>query len=341
MVNRYVEQSIKIVSPIIPFTVVKNLVGTNLMLPSYHTVSDEDLSHVKHLYPYKNTTEFRKALDFFLQHYTPICLSELLEHINKGSGLPDNAFFLTFDDGFRESYDVIAPILKEKGIPATFFLVTNWIDNKMLFYRHKASVLIEALRKSGNPNLLEKVKAVFLSHDMQVTDFEAGILAINYYQQQMLDEIALVLEVDFDDYLIRNKPYLDCAQIHDLIEAGFTIGAHSVDHPLYSMLPLEDQLYQTRESVRYIKEKFSLNYGAFAFPYNDKGVSKKYFETTFGQDGVDISFGTSSMRQDVYPNSLQRTEMETIPLSARDMISVRYSIKLARRMFGDKAIRRN
>jgi peptidoglycan/xylan/chitin deacetylase (PgdA/CDA1 family) len=30
---------------------------------------------------------------------------------------------LTFDDGFRENYDVIATILKEKGITATFFRI--------------------------------------------------------------------------------------------------------------------------------------------------------------------------------------------------------------------------
>ena len=50
----------------------------------------------------------------------------------EGSGKLDRrCLHLTFDDGFRELHDVVAPILLRKGIPATFFVNSAFIDNKI------------------------------------------------------------------------------------------------------------------------------------------------------------------------------------------------------------------
>ena len=95
-------------------------------------------------------------------------------------------------------------------------------------------------------------------------------------------------------------------QIKGLIKEGFNIGDHSIDHPLYSLLSLRDQLYQTIESVKLIRERFSLYYGAFAFPHSDNNVSKKFFVELYNSGLVDISFGTGGMIKDCVPNNLQR-----------------------------------
>ena len=65
--------------------------------------------------------------------------------------LPPNSFLLTFDDGFREIYDIIAPILLDKGIPATFFISSGFLDNRELCYQHKASLLVEKVRNGISP----------------------------------------------------------------------------------------------------------------------------------------------------------------------------------------------
>ena len=43
----------------------------------------------------------------------------------------------------REATSVIAPICREKGVPATFFLTTGFLDNRALGDRHLASLLLQ------------------------------------------------------------------------------------------------------------------------------------------------------------------------------------------------------
>jgi peptidoglycan/xylan/chitin deacetylase (PgdA/CDA1 family) len=60
--------------------------------------------------------------------YTTISLYELLLHLTQGAPLPDKPVILTFDDGYRDNYDNAFPLLLEQGMTATFFIVTDFID---------------------------------------------------------------------------------------------------------------------------------------------------------------------------------------------------------------------
>ena len=124
------------------------LSGQHLILPFYHAVSDEDLIHLKHLYPVISTSRFGKDLDFLQQNYNAVSHNYLIDNKFSTTLRSKRAFFLSFDDGLRQFYDVVAPILLRKGIPATFFVNTGFIDNKDMFYRLKISILIEKVLKT-------------------------------------------------------------------------------------------------------------------------------------------------------------------------------------------------
>jgi len=316
--------------PTIPLFLLKKLLKKALILPYYHIVSDREVPHVKHLYSFRNTTQFRDDLDFFLKNYSPLSLADLLERLKNDNSAPETAFHLTFDDGFSEQYGVVAPTLKEKGIPATFFLVSDFLDNKKLFYRHKASILVENLKRANGSKSRHELARILSKYGVNSTDFESAILSVRYEQKGVLDEIAPLLNVDFAEYLTNSKPYLTSPQVSKLVEDGFTIGAHGVDHRMYTSLSLKDQLYQTRESVDVITKCFSLEYRAFAFPHLDSGVSRGYFDAIFSNGYVDISFGTSGMIEDVYHNNLQRFPMEKTKEPAEIVIAREYVSKLAR-----------
>ncbi|WP_262708643.1 polysaccharide deacetylase family protein [Natronoflexus pectinivorans] len=66
-------------------------------------------------------------------------------------------FHLTFDDGLSEIYHETIPILEKKGIPATIFLNTGFIDNKKMFYRFKSSLVIESIKGQNGVDVLFKI----------------------------------------------------------------------------------------------------------------------------------------------------------------------------------------
>ena len=320
---------------IIPFPVLKRIGSCKLIILYYHVVSDEDVPHISSLYKHKGTRQFVDDLEFLLKHYSPIGLPDVISWIRGKNGLSPNCFLLTFDDGFREIYDVIAPILLDKGIPATFFVSSAFLDNRELSYQHKASLLVEKIRKGTSPKIKGEVKGILAKMDISFSGLSEGVLNVDYGRRKVLDRIAEILLVDFEGYLNETQPYLTCGQVKDLIDRGFSIGGHSIDHPHYSMLSLSEQLEQTIESVRLIRNTFGLDYGAFAFPHNDAGVAHDFFRRIQEGGLIDITFGTGGLIEGSLRSHRQRVSLENPLLPARELIAWQYVRKLYRQLKRD------
>jgi peptidoglycan/xylan/chitin deacetylase (PgdA/CDA1 family) len=292
------------------------------------------------LYRHKSVSSFKTDLDILLKHFTPIGLLDFLDHVKRGRRLPERAFLLTFDDGFREMSDTVAPVLAAKGISATFFLNSAFIDNRQMCYLNKASLVVEALQQRRSRSLAEKVVRFLRSRGIPCDRAESGTLSITYQQRAVVDELAEIVELDFDEYLAKFQPYLTADQTKALIQRGFTFGAHSVDHPRYSALSLNAQLAQTTESLRRVQEAFQLTYGAFAFPHSDDKVSREFFDT-LGRSGLlDVSFGTAGMVSDSAPNHFQRFSLESPAETADRIIAFQLFRRLSRKMTGSATIAR-
>lgn len=294
-----------------------------IILPLYHTVSDKQLPHIANLYKVKNVKEFKNDLDFFLRNYQSVNIKEIISIIKNGNKLKKTVFHLSFDDGLKEVRTIIAPILLEKGVHATFFLNPSFLDNKFLFYRFKASLIIDALKRFDFSNAVKKeIKSLLLDIDGDCV--QKKILNLSYNHTDLLDEIGGLLNVSFEGYLEKESPFLSTDDVHWLISKGFTIGAHSLDHPKYSDIPLEEQLQQTINSLNYLKTNFNIDEKYFAFPFTDVGVSDDFFNEVFEKQILELSFGTSGLSTHKSKFHFQRIPMERALMSPKNIIKLEY-----------------
>ncbi|NUO01588.1 MAG: polysaccharide deacetylase family protein [Saprospiraceae bacterium] len=315
--------------------------GQRFIVPVYHAVADENPEHIRHLYPVKTVREFTADLDFLLKTYQPIRLADLELLLNEGIFPKTNAFLLTFDDGLREFFDLIAPLLLQKGIPAICFLNSDFIDNRGLFFRYKASLLIGTFERKKEQASNPLVTQWLRQYAAGAKNIRSALLSVSYQHQGALDELAAVIDFDFSDYLTRQQPYLNSGQVASLQKQGFFFGAHSCDHPEYRFLSLEEQIRQTRESVADVCERFALPYRTFAFPFTDYGVSKAFFQNLYGQAPVlDLSFGCAGLKKDSFPRHIQRIPFETGDLSAKEILNNEYLYFLLKALAGKNRIRR-
>lgn len=270
---------------------------TPVFLPFYHVVSNEKLPHILN-YPYRTVEQFEKELDFFLKYFKPVSLAELLEAKNQ----KEKIFHITFDDGLKESAEIIAPVLTKKGIPATFFVNTAFIDNRQLFHKYKASlILIEMNRKfhvQAN-NILGKNGLA-----------GENILKAEIDQNDLLDDVADLLQVNFQDFLRKKQPYLTTGQIKQLQSNGFTIGAHSADHPEFYKVNEEEQIEQVRESMQWIVNNIQPEIRAFSFPFTDHGVPASVLKNIKEENICDVTFGTAGVKYDTFDFHFQRYPVE-------------------------------
>jgi peptidoglycan/xylan/chitin deacetylase (PgdA/CDA1 family) len=316
-----------------PIPLVPAILGNPLVIPYYHMVTDEAVPHVKHLYKYRTIRQFTQDLDFFLAHYEPVTLDDLLRHLDGNRSLPKRSFLLTFDDGFREMHDVVAPILKAKGVPATFFLTTGFIDNVDMAHHCKFSLLVEHLAQISSPNIKAGMQQILAENRVVQNSIESQLLSIRYAQRHLATEIARVCEYDFGQYLAARQPYLNSDQIRSLLKQGFSIGAHSVDHPLYADLSLKEQTRQTVESIRFLVNHFEFDHRVFAFPHSDAGVGEEFFKEMRDKRLLEISFGTAGMRRHFFQWNLERFSMENSSLAAAQIVRMNYLRGLRWRMF--------
>lgn len=301
-------------------------------LPLYHTVSDEQLIHIKNLYRARNSAEFERDLDFFLKYYKPVSPADFVDSIIKDTPLTENSFMLSFDDGLREFHDVIAPILLRKGIPAVCFLNSNFIDNKDLFFRYKTSILIEKLR---NPEIHTKeVKHWFATQHLASLNFRHQLHSVTDLNKHLLDELAQLIGFDFNDFLKTQKPYLETAQIKSLMDKGFSFGAHSIDHPRYMHIPFDEQIRQTKESLDDLVARFNLPNRLFAFPFSDWDVKHEFFDTILDSEPpiADLSFATAGLKHDEVRKNIHRIPIEIDNYTAQEVVYGEYLYYLAKRI---------
>ncbi len=294
----------------------------NLLLPFYHTISNQRVNHISNLYPVRNEQLFIKDIDFLLKHFEPVNIDVINTKIKNNELFTKPSFHISFDDGLSELYDSVLPILEKKGVPATFFINTDFVDNKALFYRYKVSLILEKLK--SNNDLLKPVAELLSTKSTDLISVSKALLQLNFQSIDLIDSIATKIEISFEDYLKVNKPYLTTEQIKDMINRGFSIGSHSVDHPFFKEIALDEQKKQLTESFQFLAEKFDIKYKYFSFPFSDEGVSLDFFEWLYKDEKCDLTFGTSGLKHDHARNHIHRVAFDGALSPAEDIVKSQY-----------------
>jgi peptidoglycan/xylan/chitin deacetylase (PgdA/CDA1 family) len=319
----------------VPFAMWHWISGVKLIVPHWHVVSDLELPHVSALYRFRSIRQFKADLEFFLKHYSPVTEQDVISSVHHDRPLPPRSVLFTFDDGFREIHDVVAPLLRAKGVPAIFFLITSAIDNRLLCYPQKKSLLVRALAGKQTAAALDEARRV-LSSAPESTNSSLGlrIRAVSYRQRHVLDRLGPILGCDFEGYLASEKPYLSTEQVQTLARQGFAVGAHSVHHAPYAELSLEEQLHETRDSIQWLSERFEVNCRSFAFPYRDNGVPLAFFRAIFAEGDLKLSFGTGGLIPHAFPFNLPRFSTERTDLTAAEVLAAQFGRSVVRWTLG-------
>lgn len=313
----------------IPVRWLVQLSGMYFILPFYHIVSDQKPAHVQHLYPIRTIKRFEEDLLFFLSHFEAVTPTKFLQRMRTTSDFQKPFFLISFDDGFSEVFRFAIPIMEKYGLKCICFINTNFIDNKSLFYRCKASLIGDHITHNTELSSIIPLDEIPSSDD---------ILGITFSGRSRLDSIALKFNISFDEYLRTYQPYMTWDQLMDLQSEGHCIGAHSADHPHYSEISESERRDQTMTSVNTIVERLSPTFKMFSFPFTDHGIPVDHFKWL--ASAVDISFGTAGLKQDYAINHFQRIPMEVGNYDAASIIYGEYLMAVARRIFGKNKVQR-
>lgn len=324
-------------SKVIPTKLLSTITSQRVILPFYHTISDKSLPHLNNLYEVRRTQTFIKDMEYLCKHFIPVDLDTLYDITSNNIKVKKPVFHITFDDGLKELYSNVAPILKAKGIPATVFLNTDFIDNKRLFFRYKISLIIhEVLKKNKIDNSLYKILEIPPS---SILALKNKLLDLKITDERLIDEIAESINLDFNDYLKKNEPYLNRNEIKELTKDGWKFGSHSMNHPFFKHLSIEEQKKQITESFKFLSEELGIKERYFSFPFSDEGVDAVFFNWLYKHD-CKLSFGISGMKTDAFINHLHRIPFDGIDYDGNEIIKSEYLYYIIKFFFRKNRIRR-
>lgn len=303
------------------------LTRQNTIFPFYHVVSNEYLPHLSQLYTYRNESQFELDLDAMLKVYKPVSIDDYLRQ-EPGSGEPPQVI-LSFDDGLIECHRFIAPLLRKKGVPAIFFVNNEFIDNRGLFFRYKASLVLEYIGK--DPLLLVR-SAQYLN--IPVGEVQKAILMISDKQQSLLDGLALELGYDEAIYMRDHPVYMSSEQVRELVKWGFHLGAHSTDHSGFTDMEEKSMASKVHLSMMDLQERFHTKPACFAFPFTSDGIPRQVIEQIFEESIADVLFGTSGLKLTGLRNFIQRVPMDCSKFSAEEVLKSEYLYYLLKAPLG-------
>lgn len=115
-----------------------------LLVLMYHSTPkyESDYAYATH------ESSFKEQMSFLSEHFEVLSMKEVIEFIQglRPASKTYPMVAITFDDGYQDNYDVAWPVLKDKAIPFSVFLTTNFIseNNGTFMSWHE----VEELQKS-------------------------------------------------------------------------------------------------------------------------------------------------------------------------------------------------
>lgn len=243
----------------------------------YHLVSESPLPHVRHLYAHKTPEEFEADLDYLLGIYEFTDWHDLLS-VRSGTQRQRRPLaVLTFDDGLAQCFDLIRPILLRRGVTATFFISTRYIDNREMFYRHKASLCIDRIETAASSLRQHLLRSI--GQNLGIAEFSHwGLVTwlnrLEIVDEAMLNQVCHWLEIDVDAELRATSPYMTTNQLRLLAADGFTLGGHSLTHARLQLLgrgAIEQELVASCDFIRGLVGAANV---PFAFPFNGTNIDR-------------------------------------------------------------------
>ena len=210
---------------------------------------------------------FTQFLDHVQSRYELVGLRQLIDGGPRHSARAP--ILLTFDDAYRSVATVAAPILRDRGIPALFFVNASLVAAKRLAFDNLAAFIF-------NEHGLEQVRSFLREHDPERSGAVDSLASFffDYAANLGLEErevLRAALEeqftVDHDALIATHRPYLDWSELAEVVAGGVEIGNHSNSHVFIRSLDQRGLTTEVRDGKDELEKRLGVSVCSFSVPY--------------------------------------------------------------------------
>ncbi len=204
-------------------------------------------------------------------------LDELVEGA-RARRLPPRAVAITFDDGYLDTLEMAAPCLSRHRLPATCFVATADLDGPHVFWWDRMAA---ALFSGDTPDTLTVTVAgrdwTFATGTPGERVLAHSMLYSHARQTSAEDRARLVADLIAwrgGDRTSARCRRMTADELRSVTASGVALGAHSVTHPLMTLLRREEQVEEIAACRTRLERIGGRPVTGFAYPFGavDEGV---------------------------------------------------------------------
>jgi peptidoglycan/xylan/chitin deacetylase (PgdA/CDA1 family) len=225
-----------------------------------------------------------------------LSLGECLALADDGFRTSRPVALVTFDDGYRDNFEVALPVLQSVGVPATFFLPTDFFEAPRLpWWDHVAYVLNTTtaptlrldlpepmtidLSRTPRPEAISQVVAAYLAR---------GVRDEPAFRAHLEDRAGVAV----DESSLGRGLFMTWDQARALLGAGMTVGAHGHTHRALGRLTADEQRAELSESRSILERALGRPVDALAYPYGWPGTYDATTKRLAHEAGYRLAFSS-------------------------------------------------
>jgi len=267
----------------------KNIGGYAVI--TYHNIASNSEPRLYDLMTIKEE-EFLEQLELLSNEFSILSVDEIVRRI-KQKVKPDKLYIgITFDDGFITQKILAVPLLKKYSIPATFFITTDFADQKVIPQMEKwkywiinSNQIIDFIHQ-GN---------IRRRHDLRNNSNKYNFYnyLINTFDPESFDNKNLneSMQSIFGRSGI-SRMYMNWNEISEISKNPiFTIGAHSRTHRNLTKVKNlnKDELVKSKTII---EKKINKQVSLFAYPFGTIKEINNYVIKSMESSGFDAAFSS-------------------------------------------------
>jgi peptidoglycan/xylan/chitin deacetylase (PgdA/CDA1 family) len=264
---------------------------SGLLAFNYHRIGDPTGSPYDRALWSATADGFAAQLSFLARHFDVVGLEDLSGWTAAPKG---RHVLITFDDGYRDNYELAFPILRAHGLRAAFFITVGFLDDGGHAWWDEIAWMV---RRSARARL---AAGAWTSTELSLAEADRDDTT-----RRMLDVYkALPGERggDFLEWLAdatgsgRCPPsearshWMTWDMVREMRAAGMAIGGHSVQHPILSRLGREEQEREILGAGERIRAEVGEPMRWFAYPVGGRHAFNADTRRLLAQAGVELAF---------------------------------------------------
>jgi peptidoglycan/xylan/chitin deacetylase (PgdA/CDA1 family) len=312
-----------------------------LIVLTYHRIAERGTDQFYDPVISASPQSFRAQVKWLQKRMRILTLLELDDRIQASERWSEPAALVTFDDGYRDNFDVAVPILNELGVPATFFIPSKFLESPSLPWWDHVTYLIKQTPKRRlflrrNPHDENPPLDIDLdsnSRDAAVMTIIRAILDERIADLRwFMEHLTAQSEVTVETESLGRDLFMNWEQVRQLADTGgrLSIGSHAHSHHNLGKLDAQSQRCELVLSKQILEKQLGREVAAIAYPFGWPGTYTQATKASAKEAGYRLGFASRTGVN--YPGTLDPFEINRLGVGSDDspiMLRARTALFLA------------